>query len=488
MLIEKVRAILGMLAMGLLVACTTPPPAPPPTTGALEITVTRLPAGVPAAIRVLGPGGYTHDLTGSQTLPDLVPGNYTVSAASVASGGLTWLPSAGTQVAVVTAGATTRVALSYTGVPIALGIEEIENIPGAVFLTSPPGDRARQFIVQRDGRIRVRINGMLLTPPFLDINERVLAQGEGGLLSMAFDPDYASNGFFFLYYTDKLHRATVERWHVSADPNRAEAGSDLAILRIQKLNVTHNGGGVNFGPDGLLYLATGDDGGTGDPFRNAQNLNSLLGKVLRIEASDATADQQYTVPRANRFAGQPGRRGEIWAYGLRNPWRYSFDADRLYLGDVGQGAREEVNVSSVNHGGLNFGWPIMEGTICYDRPTCDRSGLTPPVLDYDHGNGCSVTGGYVYRGAAIPELVGNYLYSDFCAGFLRSFAFTGTGITAQADWLIAGAGNIQSFGQDASGELYMIASSGKIYRIVATSTPPGQGPDRRSGDAGVTGR
>jgi glucose/arabinose dehydrogenase len=474
-----------MLALGLLVACTTPPPAPEPTTGVLEITVANLPAGVPAAIRVTGPGGYLRDLSGSQALTDLVPGIYTVSAASVASGGLTYLPSAGLQNVVVAAGAIKRVSLSYTGVQFGLGLEVTENIPGAVFLTAAPGDRARQFIVEREGRIRVRENGMLLATPFLDINERVLAQGEGGLLSMAFHPDYASNGYFFLYYTDKLHRATVERWRVSADPNRAAPGSDLAILRIQKINVTHNGGLVSFGPDGYLYLAVGDDGGTGDPFRNAQNLDRLLGKVLRLDVSNASAAEPYTIPPSNPFAGQAGRRGEIWAYGLRNPWRYSFDADLLYLGDVGQGEREEVSVSSLNHGGLNFGWPIMEGTTCYDRPSCDRTGLTLPVLDYDHGNGCSITGGYVYRGNAIPELAGHYLYSDFCSGFLRSFVFTGMAVTAQADWLIADPGNIQSFGRDADGELYMIASSGSIYRIVRTSAPPGQAPERKAWPAGL---
>lgn len=475
MLIEKTRNLLGLLAMGLLVACTTPPPGPDPEPGpgALAISITKLPAGVPAAIHITGPNGYAQDIAQTQTLANLAPGEYTVTAISVLSGGMTYLPSAGVQVAVVAPRATTPITISYTGVTFRLGIEEVATLEGAVFLTSPTGD-ARQFIVEREGRIHILENGALLSTPFLDIHERVLSQGEGGLLSMAFHPDYANNGYFYVYFTDKLHGIVVARYRVSADRNRADAGSELGIIRIQKINTTHNGGLVAFGPDGYLYLATGDDGGTGDPYRNAQNLDRLLGKVLRIDVANATSSQPYKVPSTNPFVGQEGRRPEIWAYGLRNPWRYSFDANLLYLADVGQGAREEVNISRVTQGGLNYGWNIMEGAICYDRPTCERTGLTLPALDYDHGAGCSITGGHVYRGNAIAELAGHYFYSDFCSGFLRSFLYTGGGVEVQTDWLIAGAGNIQSFGRDADGELYLIASNGKIFKIVRTSAPAGQ--------------
>lgn len=471
MLIENTRTILGVLAMTLLVGCATRPP-PDTTPGGLVVTVANLPPGLPAAIRVTGPSAYSQDITQSQTLSGLPPGDYTISANSLTSGTLTYFPNAGVQGAVVAPGANTPVTVSYTGVPFKLGLQEMPGVSGAVFLTAPPGDR-RQFIVERDGRIHIVENGVLLSTPFLDINERVLSQGEGGLLSMAFHPDYASNGYFFLYYSDNLHRIVVERRRVSSDPNRAEDGSELVIIRIPHLRTTHYGGMVSFGPDGYLYLATGDDGGSGDPYGNGQNLNTLLGKVLRLDVSGATAAQRYRVPPSNPFVGQAEWRSEIWAYGLRNPWRFSFDNNLLYLADVGQDRREEVNISSIAQGGYNYGWNIMEGTLCYDSDRCDQAGLTLPAFEYDHINGCSITGGYVYRGNAIPELAGHYFYSDFCRGFLRSFLYTDNGISTQIDWLIPDSGRIQSFGRDADGELYLIAASGKIFKVIRIAGPPG---------------
>ncbi|MCC6070358.1 PQQ-dependent sugar dehydrogenase [Massilia sp. GCM10020059] len=470
MLIERTRNLFGLLVLGLLVACKTPPPGPDPdpAPGALAVTVIDLPAGLPAAVRVTGPGGYVQDLAQSQTLVNLAPGEYTVTANAVPGSGLTYLPSAGVQLAVVAPRATAHASISYTGVTFRLGIQQVATLPGAVFLASPPGD-PRQFIVEREGLVHIMENGVLLSTPFLDIHERVLSHGEGGLLSMAFHPDYATNGYFYLYLSDKLHGIVVARYRVSANRNRADADSELVIIRIQKIGTTHNGGLAGFGPDGYLYMATGDDGGTGDPYRNGQNLDSLLGKVLRIDVAHSTQGERYRVPPSNPFVGQEGKRPEIWAYGLRNPWRFSFDTNLLYLADVGQAVREEVDISSVTQGGLNYGWNIMEGSICYDRPTCDRTGLTLPAFEYDHGHGCSITGGYVYRGKAIPELAGHYLYSDFCRGFLRSFVYTGSGIAAPTDWLISGAGNILSFGRDADGELYLIASKGAIYKIIRTS-------------------
>jgi hypothetical protein len=356
-------------------------------------------------------------------------------------------------------------------VPPTLALQHVATVPGAVFLTSPPGD-ARQFIVQRDGRIFVRQNGVVLPTPFLDINETVLSQKEGGLLSMAFHPDYASNGYFFLFYTDKLHRTVIERRRVSADPNLAEPGSSLTILRIPKINMTHNGGQLAFGPDGYLYLATGDDGGGGDRFRNGQDTTTLLAKVLRIDVSHARRSERYRVPATNPFLGVDGVREEIWAYGLRNPWRFSFDDGLLYLGDVGQDEREEVNVVDVDWGGYNFGWNIMEGTQCYEDDGCDRSGLTLPALDYGHDQGCSVTGGYVYRGSALPELAGHYFYSDFCSGFLRSFRYENGSAAAHTTWPVGRAGNILSFGRDGDGELYLLAIDGRILKLVRA--PAGQ--------------
>lgn len=465
MMLEKTRTIIGVVAMGLLVACTTPRPDPDPATGALLVTVTQLPPGLPAALRVTGPGSYARDLGASATLSGLAPGSYTISAGSLAHGKLSYFPNAGTQGVTVVAGATAAVSVAYTGMPFALGIEEVASLSGAVFLAAPRGD-PRQFIVERSGRVHIRENGVLLATPFLDISDRVSTEGEGGLLSMAFDPDYARNGNFFLYYSDKLHRIVVERQRVSRDPNRAEVGSQLEILSILHQGTMHYGGLASFGPDGHLYLATGDSGGVGDPYRNGQNLNTLLGKVLRIDVTRATGSERYRIPVTNPFIGQAGRRAEIWAYGLRNPWRYAFDAGLLYLADVGQARREEINIVNAAQGGLNFGWNIMEGTLCYDSPDCARAGLTLPALEYDHADGCSVTGGYVYRGAAIPTFGGHYVYSDFCSGFVRSFLYRGDGISAAIDWLIADAGQIQSLGRDGQGELYLIAASGKIFQIV----------------------
>jgi hypothetical protein len=459
-------AILLLSALSALSACSTRPPAP--TAGTLHIELGALPPS-PPTITLTMPDGSSRPVRGSETLRELAPGNYMLAADRVASGSEVWYPSAGTQTAVVTAGTTTTVRLGYTAMPFSLGLQEVARVPGAIYLVAPRGD-ARQFIVERDGRIHVRQNGAVLGTPFLDINERVLAQGEGGLLSIAFHPDYAANGWFFVYYLDKLHGVVVERWRVSSDPNRAMPEPDLRILRIQKINRTHNGGTIAFGPDGMLYLATGDDGGSGDPFRHAQNLDSLLGKVLRIDVSQSSRDERYRVPPSNPFVGQEGIRPEIWAYGLRNPWRFAFDADYLYLGDVGQDLREEVDVAPAREGGQNYGWPRLEGSACYRPSRCDSSGTTLPAVEYSHPTGCSVIGGFPYGGATMPELAGHYVYSDFCSGFVRSFLYRG-GVGAQIDWLVPRPGLVQSFGRDAEGELYLIGLDGRIFKLVRR--PPG---------------
>jgi glucose/arabinose dehydrogenase len=226
----------------------------------------------------------------------------------------------------------------------------------------------------------------------------------------------------------------------------------------------HNGGLAMFGPDGMLYLGTGDGGGGGDPQNNGQNINTLLGKLLRLDVRNLP----YTVPSTNPFAGATAGRDEIWAYGLRNPWRYAFDppANQLYVADVGQNQWEEVNAVATSAAGVNYGWRIMEGAHCYNAQSCNMAGLTQPVLEYDHSQGCSVTGGFVYRGIAIPELTGHYLYSDFCTGFLRSFRLSGGDAVDQRTWAIGDVGDILSFGRDASGELYMLNAGGRVYRIV----------------------
>ena len=279
---------------------------------------------------------------------------------------------------------------------------------------------------------------------------------------MAFHPQYAANGQYFIYFADSAGDIVVERRTVSSDPNVSDPASALEIVRIAHPGFTnHYGGLLAFGPDGYLYLGVGDGGGAGDPPRNAQNLGSLLGKLLRLDVSNASAAAPYAVPPSNPFAGQAGRRGEIWAYGLRNPWRFAFDASLLYIADVGQDRREEVDISPLAQGGLNYGWNILEGSLCYNAATCTSTGLTAPAFEYDHGaadaNGCSITGGFVYRGKAIPELAGRYFYSDYCGGYLKSFVAAGAGVLEQTDWNIGKVGGIVSFGRDADGELYLIA-------------------------------
>ncbi|MCD2517193.1 PQQ-dependent sugar dehydrogenase [Massilia sp. G4R7] len=485
MLSERMRNVLivvPMLALlALLSACGggggspgTPGPAPTPpaaTTGNLAVVASGLPAGATPSIRVTGPNNYQQDLTGSQTLANLAAGTYSVAAAPVTVGRVVYSPSPATQSAVVTAGGTVSASVSYGSVDVNIALSEVvANLDNPTWLTAPTGD-TRLFVLERPGRVRIVENGSTLAIPFLDIGARVFTGGEGGLLSMAFDPQFASNGYFYLYYTDQQQNIVIERFTAGSNPNLADPTSGLVILRVAHPNFTnHFGGQVTFGPDGYLYLGTGDGGGAGDPSGNGQNLNALLGKLLRIDVRGAAPGQPYAIPAGNPYANQPGRRAEIWASGLRNPWRFSFDGSQLYLSDVGQDRREEVNVQGADAAGLNYGWNTMEGTLCYNAATCDRTGLTLPVFEYDHGandaNGCSITGGFVYRGSAIPGLAGRYFYSDYCRGYLKSFLASGGNITEQRDWDIGAIGNVVSFGRDGQGELYLLSSRGSVHKIV----------------------
>jgi hypothetical protein len=337
-----------------------------------------------------------------------------------------------------------------------------------VFATAPDGD-PRLFITERAGRIVVVQGGAPSAAPFLDISARVGTTGEGGLLSMAFDPQFALNGFFYVYFTEPSGDIAIERFRVSqANPDVADP-APLRILTIPHRTFSnHKGGLVRFGPDGFLYLGTGDGGGSGDPLGNGQNLDSLLGKLLRIDVSNAGAATPYTIPSTNPFVGQPDRRAEIWAYGLRNPWRFAFDTStsRLYIGDVGQNRLEEVDVSAADGAGLNYGWNVTEGTSCFAADPCDKTGLTLPVLEYaqDSSGGCSVIGGFVYRGSAFPELQGRYFYSDLCGGWLRSFVFSG-GAAADHRESIANMGTVLSFGEDGRKELYALTAAGQVLRV-----------------------
>lgn len=347
-----------------------------------------------------------------------------------------------------------------------------------LFLTAPPGDSARIFVTEKRGTVQIlnRNTGALVST-FIDIRPLVSTGSEQGLLGFAFDPQYATNRRFYLSYTDTNGNSIIARFLANPNnPNQALPTADHVILTVSQPFSNHNGGMITFGQDGFLYIGLGDGGGAGDPDDHAQNLRDLLGKLLRIDISQSGPSPMsaYTVPPSNPCVGQTGVRSEIWSVGLRNPWRFSFDRlfGDLYLADVGQGDREEVNVSpllgSAGGKGLNYGWNVLEGTTCFPLGTpCSSVGLTQPIVEYNHGSGCSITGGYVYRGSAIAALQGTYFYGDFCTSFIRSFRYVNGQVTQHFDWTSLNPGeNITSFGEDNQGELYVMTSQGGLYRIV----------------------
>jgi glucose/arabinose dehydrogenase len=343
-------------------------------------------------------------------------------------------------------------------------IEVASGLSSPLYLTSPAND-SRLFVVEQAGRIRIIKNGQVLAQPFLDIVSRVSSGGERGLLSVAFHPSYAANGFFYVNFTDLAGNTRVERFNVSSNPDVGDASSSKLILGVTQPFANHNGGLNLFGPDGMLYIGLGDGGSGGDPQGNGQRTNTLLGKILRIDVDNG---DPYSIPSGNPFANQSGARPEIWAYGLRNPWRFSFDrtAGLLFVADVGQGSLEEIDVVPTTRAGVNYGWNIMEGSSCFGSGSCSTAGLEPPVIEYNHSGGaCSVTGGYAYRGSAIPELAGHYFYSDYCAGFLRSFLYSNGAATDQRTWDVGTIGSVTSFGEDAAGEMYIVVQQGRVYRI-----------------------
>lgn len=341
------------------------------------------------------------------------------------------------------------------------------NLNSPVFLAAPPGDANRLFVLEQGGTIKVldRSTGNVLST-FLTLTG-ITSGGERGLLGLAFDPSYNANGRFYLHYTDANGAITVARFVVSStDANIADPTSQAILVSIPHPTfANHNGGMLAFGADGCLYAAVGDGGSAGDPNNNAQNLASRLGKLLRIDPITGAACTNGTL---NPFVLSGDQL--IWSYGLRNPWRFSFDGSDLYIGDVGQGAREEINVSvGLNAGrGLNYGWRLMEGSVCFNPATnCNSGSLTLPTVEYSHDNGaCSVTGGYVYRGQAIPVVQGTYFYADFCAGFVRSFRFNNGSTLEQREWPLLATPSITSFGQDGLGELYILTNGGNVFRIV----------------------
>jgi glucose/arabinose dehydrogenase len=305
---------------------------------------------------------------------------------------------------------------------------------------------------------------------FLDITDRVNSGGnEEGLLGLAFDPGYRENGYFYVYYSaDKPRRSVLSRFtRGEGNPDAANPQSEVIMLEVGQPYSNHNGGQIAFGPDGYLYIGLGDGGGAGDPKHNGQNLGTLLGKILRIDVSGTSVDGGYKIPADNPFVDTAGARAEIWAYGLRNPWRFSFDTKTglLWAGDVGQDKWEEIDI--INKG-ANYGWNIMEGSHCYSPAAgCDRSGLTLPIFEYDHSQGCSVTGGYVYRGDKIPSLPGYYVYGDYCSGKIWALGYSNNTVTRNI--LLAESGlKITSFGEDLAGNLYILAKEGSIYMLKQT--------------------
>jgi glucose/arabinose dehydrogenase len=335
-----------------------------------------------------------------------------------------------------------------------------------IFVAVRPGDASTLYIAERGGRLRALRGGALVEPPVLDISAMTLAGGERGFLGFAFAPD---GGHLYVDYTDRDGNSNVDEYAVGAD-GTIDPSTRRRVLFQQQPYPNHNGGEVIFGPDGYLYIGFGDGGSAGDPQRHGLDLGTWLGKILRIDPR-ANGDQPYTVPADNPFVGQDGAKPEIWSYGLRNPWRFSFDRSTkdLWIGDVGQGNIEEVDRATVADGagrGTNWGWSAFEGTAPYNA---DQSpdGAVGPVFEYTHENGnCSVTGGYVYRGAAIPALRGAYLYTDYCGTGVRATVMDASGKAGDAVQLTDQPGSIVSFGEDANGEMYVCSLSGDVvYRI-----------------------
>ena len=350
------------------------------------------------------------------------------------------------------------------------GVVDLELVPfvdglEAPLLATHAGDGSgRVFVVEQVGRIRVVKDGELLDEPFLDISDRLVSGGEQGLLGLAFHPDYRSNGRFFVNYTDEAGDTVVSRFR--AQPNSDTAtDSETVLLKIDQPYSNHNGGHLAFGPDGYLYIATGDGGSGGDPHDNGQRLDTLLGKLLRI---DVDRGQPYAIPEGNPFADGGGE-PEIWAYGLRNPWRFSFDGEQLWIADVGQNALEEVNRRRADEPGVNYGWNVMEGTDCFAAGDCEANGLVQPIAEYSHEDGCSITGGFVYRGKDFPDMQGGYFFADFCSGNIWSIASDVTEQTQPVE-MLASARSISSFGLDEAGEMFVVdMGTGQVLRVTDRS-------------------
>ncbi len=359
------------------------------------------------------------------------------------------------------------------GAPPQLSVEPFASgFSNLTFVTNAGDGSGSLYAIEQVGRIRLATPGSTQGgQAFLDLTDRVSVGGERGLLGLAFDPNFASNGRFFVDYTNLSGNTVISRFTRAAD-GTVDPGAEIIVLTVDQPFPNHNGGMLAFGADGDLYIGLGDGGSEGDPQGNGQNLDTLLAKILRI---DVESGSPYAIPADNPFvsgqaAGGPAR-PEIWDYGVRNPWRFSFDRQTgaLFIGDVGQDAYEEVDVEQLGSGRHDYGWSVMEGLHCYGATTCNQTGFTLPAVEYPHSLGCAVTGGYVYRGLAYPSLVGSYVFGDYCSG--RLFAFNADDALAGRPVAALQVGqvpfSISSFGQDEAGELYVVDLAGAINRLTA---------------------
>lgn len=377
------------------------------------------------------------------------------------------------------------------GDPVIAGEVIATGLANPIDVVSVAGDTDRLFVLERPGRVRIIRNGQVLSTPFLDISALVSTSGERGLLGMAFHPDYASNGQFFVRYSNLNGESVIARYVVSANPDVADANSAHVVMAFNQSVIIHVGGAIQFGPDGLLYVTVGDASFSAA----AQDTDSRLGKILRIDVDgdDFPEDEtrNYAIPSGNPFGN------EVWAYGLRNPYRSSIDQEtgNVWIADVGQGNREEVNFHPPGNGGRNFGWPCMEGTACYPGSgcVCNDPSLTRPVFEYTHTLGCAIIGGHVYRGCAIPSLYGAYMCADYCSGRVWTFFSNGVNVADVRQrqneinaTLPTSMSSIVGIGQDAQGELYICEHGGRIVKIVPVQFDPANcAPDSIPGD--VTG-
>ena len=439
----------------------------------LTITISGVAADT-ALVRVDGPSGSEpRFVSATTTLSNLPSGNYTITPTDALT--TTAVQSAPAQALTIASGETRAVTVNYAnGAAFALRLQPVFTIAAGLVnpidLQAPRGD-SRLFIAERPGRIRIAQNGALLPTPFLDISSRIDRNGEGGLLSFAFHPQFgATSPYVYVAFSTPTGffggDLVLERFELSPGDANQLLTPGVELLRIpQRESVRHYAGRLAFGPDGMLYMSAGDGSMQNDELHYAQDMTVLHGKLLRLDVSTLP----YTVPATNpAWSDKPGARREIWATGLRNPWRFSFDppSGLLYIGDVGQARREEINVVPAASAGLNYGWSVLEGTQCFNATTCSTAGLTMPLLDYEHTVGCAVIGGYVYRGDAIPALRGRYLYSDFCRGYLASLRYEGGVLVERVQWTPGASGtNPQSFGVDGAGEIYMLMQDGRVQRV-----------------------